>query len=91
MGTAEALGGPLNNQIEHIIRIGIQRGVPNPQNRPALVREESIAPNIALAIHMRAPVQLNDQPRLTAGEIGDVGSDRQLTGEPRPKPRNQMP
>jgi hypothetical protein len=91
VGTAKAFGGSLHDQIEHTIGVGVQLGIPNPQNRPALAGQKGIAPNIALAIDMLTAVQLDYEFGLTAGEIGDVGTDRQLAGEPRPKPRNQMP
>jgi hypothetical protein len=91
VGAAEALGGPLHDSVEHPVRIGVQLRVPHPQNRPTLVRQEGVAPNIALTIRMLATVQLEDELRLPTGEIRNVRPDRQLPRELRPQPRDQVP
>ena len=91
MGAAEALGGPLHDRIEHTVGIIVQLSIPNPQNSPSLVRQEGVAPNIALAIHVLAAVQLNNEFGLPAGEIRNVRPDRELPRELRPQPRDHVP
>jgi len=56
VGAAEALGGSLNDRVEHTLGIGVQLAVPYPQNGPSLVRKKAIAANIAIAIHVLAAV-----------------------------------
>ena len=91
MGAAEALGGPLKVGVEHTLGIGVQLGVPHPQNRPSFVRKKAIAPNIAIAIRVLAAVKFDHQSSLPAGEVDSVRSDRQLAGELRPKPKDHVP
>ena len=81
MGAAEALGGSLKDGVEHTLGIGVQLGVPHPQNRPPFVRKKAIAPNIAIAIRVLAAVKFDHQSSLPAGEVDSVRSDRQLAGE----------
>jgi len=81
VGAAEALGGSLKDGVEHTLGIGVQLGVPHPQNRPSFACQKSVASNVTRAIRMMATVQLDDEPRLAAGEIGDIGADPQLPGE----------
>jgi hypothetical protein len=86
VGAAEALGGALHDDIEHTVGVIIQLVVPNPQDRPSLARKKRIPPNIPVALRVLATIQLDNQSRLPASEVGDVRSDRQLPRELRPQP-----
>jgi len=91
VGAAEALGGSLKDGVEHTLRIGVQLGVPHPQNGPSLVHKKAIAANIAIAIRVLAAVKFDNQSSLPAGEVDSVRSDRQLAGELGAKPRDHVP
>ena len=91
MGAAEALGGSVHYRLEHALRILIEIVVPDAQDRPAFLREECVATLVPVGFGMLAAVQLNDELRPAAGEIGEVRADRQLTRELGSQARNHRP
>jgi len=91
VGAAEALGGSLDDCPEDAVRILIQVIVPDAQDGPASLREERIASLIPLGFGMLCAVQLDDQLRLPAREIGKIRSNRELSRELRSKPRDHAP
>jgi len=91
VGAAEALGGSVQDCLKHSVRILIQLVVPHAQDRPPFPHEERIPPRIALRPGMLAAVELDDQLRLPAREVGKIRPDRKLTRKLRPKPGDHSP
>ena len=91
MGPAEALGGPIHDGFEHPLRIVLELVVPDAQHPPAFLLEESVALAVTQGVGMLATIEFDNQPRLPAGEVGEVGADRELTGELRPEAGNDPP
>lgn len=85
MGAAEALGGRGKDRLRGALRIGQHRVVPETQHAPSVGFERSRSfPVIGNRVEMLAAVQLDDQPRVTTGKIGDIRTDHQLPREARP-------
>ncbi len=57
MGAAEALGGPIDNSLEHAIRNFVELIVPDTENGPALAFEILVSCSIAGGVGMLASVQ----------------------------------
>ena len=81
MGAAEALGGPEQNSFDDAIGILGNFAVPEADDGPAFLLEEKGAGFVGRRVDMLAPIDFDDQPRLPAGEVGDVRVDRELAGE----------
>jgi hypothetical protein len=84
VGAAEALGGSTFGILVELV-------VPHPKDRPALLREERVAPQVARGPRMLAAIELDDQFGLPAGEVREVRPDRELPGELRPQARDDAP
>jgi hypothetical protein len=76
VGAAEALGGSIRNRLNDTLRILAQFTVPEAQDGPAFLPQEGVAAEVASAVHVLAAVEFDDQPRVTAGEVGPIGSWR---------------
>jgi hypothetical protein len=74
----------MEDGLEYAIAVGEDFGVPHPQELPAIAFEECGAGLIIgqfLIARMCCAIYFNDQLGGAAGEIGNVGSDGQLTDE----------
>jgi len=91
VGAAEALGGLLRDCPEYTLRIFVQLIVPNAQDRPGFLLKKCVPPPVAFRLSVLSSVQLDDQLRLPAREVGEIGSDRELARELWPQPRDHAP
>ena len=81
MGAAEELGGALEDGLGYAFRVGVHFAVPEADDGPAFGLEMAGSSFVAGRTDVLAAVDLDDQLRLAAGEIGYVGLDRELAGE----------
>jgi hypothetical protein len=65
--------------------------VPHAKDRPSFLRKKGITPLVVLRFRMLAAVQLDDELRLPAGVVGDVGTDRELARELGTQARDHAP
>ena len=77
----EAFGQGVEDGFGDALRVFGHFVVPEGDHAPASAFESAGAILVGDGIDMLAAVELNDQPRLAAGEIGDVGADDELAGE----------
>lgn len=91
MGAAEALGGSGKDRFRRADRIVANVAVPHAQHGPAFTTQEVITSPVAPRPGVLTTVDLDHQPCLPAGEIGDIWSDRELTRELGTKARKQPP
>ena len=73
---AEALGGFLEDRLGYALGIDCDVRVPEADDGPAFGLEEARAGLVARRIDVLAAVDLDDQLRLAAGEIGYERTDR---------------
>jgi hypothetical protein len=71
----------LDYNLEHTIGVGEHVIVPKPQNCISVFEKHPAAIGVVGGIGMLAAIELDDKIALAAGEIGKVGSDRQLANE----------
>ena len=70
----------LSDDLHHSLRVGQNGVVPEPQNLIAAMLEKSSPIGIlSLCLAMLTTIRLDYQPRLTLREIGNVGTDRDLS------------
>jgi hypothetical protein len=79
VGAVEALGGPVQDRFGHAFRICVHLAVPEADDGPPLRLKMAGAGFVAGRTNVLASVDLHDQPRLAAGEVGDVRLDGKLT------------
>jgi hypothetical protein len=91
VGAAEALGGSIHDGLKDTLRIVIELIVPEPQDVPAMLPQENVAPLIALRVGVLTAVQFDDQLCLSASEIGIIRADRQLARELRAQAGQKAP
>ena len=72
-------GNSGKNALKHAFAILRHIAVPEPKHTPALGSEEGIAPAVACAFRVLAAVELDHEPVLDRGEVGDVRTDRHLS------------
>ena len=73
MGAAEALGGSIHDRLKDALGVLVQFVVPDAKDRPAFLGEEGVAALVMPGFGMLTAVQLDDELRLPAGEVGEVG------------------
>ena len=91
MGAAEALGGSIRYRLKHTLGIFVQLVVPYAKDGPAFLPKRLVPRLVAQRVGMLTAVEFNNQPGLSAGEVRDVGSDRQLARELWPQPGQHAP
>jgi len=91
VGAAEALGGSIRYRLKHTLGIFVQLVVPYAKNGPAFLPKRLVPRLVAQRVGMLTAVEFNNQPGLSAGEVRDVGSDRQLARELWPQPGQHAP
>ena len=79
MGAAEALGGLEQDRLRDAFGILVHLAVPEADNRPAFLCEETRAVLVVRRFDMLAAIDLDNQSRLSASEIGSIGVERKLT------------
>ncbi len=87
MGAAEALGGSVENCSQRTIRTFDKLIVPETKNRPAFLSQIFVALPVIIGVRVLAAIEFDDELRLPAGEVRDIGADQQLTRELRPVAR----
>jgi len=75
-GAAEALGGSIHNRLKYTLGVFVQLVVPDTDDRPTFPAQELVTPPIMIRFGMLAAVELDDQLRLAAREVGEIGADR---------------
>jgi len=91
VGAAEALGGSIRYRLKHTLGIFVQLVVPYAKDGPAFLPKRLVPRLVAQRVGKLTAVEFNNQPGLSAGEVRDVGSDRQLARELWPQPGQHAP
>lgn len=69
--------------VDHTIELLQHLMIPEPQHAPSACFQIRRAPLVGGRISMLAAIELDDQPRLDAGEVGNVRRHRMLATKPR--------
>lgn len=83
MGWPEDIADRHKDRLRDAIGIFDHIRVPEAQHLPSQASEERGTLSIGRAIDVLTTVELDRQPRATAGQVEDVASDRELAGESR--------
>lgn len=82
MGSAEALGGLVQDRLHHPVEIIGDVAVPEAQDCPSAVRQEHrSAFIISFGIQMLGAIEFYGELRRTACEVNDIWADHQLACE----------
>ena len=69
-------------RVEHEVRISQDRRVVEPQNCIVCLRQPGVTVGVAFFMQaMNAAIGLDDQLQSVAGEVSDIGTDRNLSSE----------
>ena len=83
LGTNAARYGS-KDRLDDILKIVIDLGVPEPQDPEAARGELAVADSVAAGMIVSAvlaTIELDGDPVLQAGEVGDEGTDRDLAAD----------
>jgi hypothetical protein len=91
VGAAEALGGLQQDGLGYAFGVFTDLAVPEADYGPAFDSEVAGTSLVSGGLDVLAAVDLDHQPRLAVGEVGDVRADGELAGEFGPIAGEQAP